>query len=477
MEDIDVLKILSEYNPWWVTNEVPKEHLQEYHRRSFFTLQRELDDEKITAILGPRRVGKTVLLYQLIKYLLNQGVPSKNIFFLSMDQDKLKNERLGIKDVLETYFKLILKIPMGYSTSKTYVFLDEIQASDGWYNTLKNLWDLKYNLKFVVSGSSTMAISKGAMESLLGRVTQFIVLPFKFSEVLEHDGVLDKSISFALRNAFSESISKGDPKVLYNLFSDTLSRVISDKDKIEINLDRYLMVGGYPEFLKETDDNKISKITKEKLKFTFYQDIVRFYKLRNAEALDALFYMISSTVGTKFNISNTARDLDIERPTVKSYLKYLEDIFLISGVEFYSKSRRSRYRKNRKLYITDVGVRNSVLGKLGITVFDNPAEMGVIAECFAFDHLKRLKFILGLGVDPGIFYWKNSKEVDFILDIYGVVIPIEVKYQNSVSVKDTGLPEFISKFDSSFGILLSKDTFDIAGKIIIIPMWLFFLMV
>lgn len=480
MEDIEILRIASKYNPWWAGAEMPKSQLVGFKRSFYYTLEKELDRKEIAVVLGPRRVGKTVLMHQLIKHLIDGGTPSSNILYLSLDNVELRRGKAGINKILEVYYKLVLKKPMGSVESKVYVFLDEVQGVEDWHETLKNLWDFKHNIKFYASGSSTMALSKGAMESLLGRVNRYVVLTFKFSEILNYNKVqLELPMRTELRTAFKKSLSNGDPETLHQAFNDVLGRVVPLKESIEIFLNRYLIVGGYPEFLDSGDDYaEISKTILEKLKFTFYQDIIKFFKIRNAGVLDDLFSMIASSSGSRMNIKKTADDLYIERPTLKSYLEHFKEIFLITETEFYSRSRRNRSLKNRKVYVTDTGVRNASIGSLDGRILEDPRQLGSVVECFVLSHLMRLRFILEPSPSPKIFYWHNRREVDFVLELKGAILPIEVKYTNSISNDDLiGINDFIRTFKVPFGVVLSKDIFEIRRNILIIPVWLFSLMI
>ena len=479
MEEIEILSIISKYNPWWSGKEIPKSQTLDFRRNFFHVLTKEIDRKEITVVLGPRRVGKTVLMYQLIKQLIDNGVSPSNVFYFSVDNKELIRNKVGIDKIIETYYKLLLKKPMDSVDSTVYIFLDEIQDIEDWHDTLKNIWDLKYNIKFFVSGSSTTALAKGAMESLLGRVNRYTILSFKFSEILGYNKIELGYTHMALRTAFATSLSKSDPKILFDAFNDILGKVVPLKDRIEILLNRYFIVGGYPEFLDSGNDYMmINRTIQEKLKFIFYQDIIRFFRVRNTGVLDDLFSMIASSSGTKMNINKTARDLNIQRPTLKSHLEHFKEIFLVAETEFFSRSRRNRALKNRKIYVLDTGIRNASIGNIDDRVLENSTELGKIAECFVFDHLIRLKFILEQSPTPKLFYWDNKKEVDFIFELKDALLPIEVKYTNVVSNEDLiGINDFIRTFKAPFGLVLSKDIFELRGNILIIPIWLFFLIV
>ena len=112
MNEPEILRIITKYNPWWSGNEIPKSQLLDYKRRFFYTLTKEFQTREITSILGPRRVGRTVLIHQLIKQLIDGGVPPVNIIYISLDQNELRREKIGIIEILETYYKLMLKRPL-----------------------------------------------------------------------------------------------------------------------------------------------------------------------------------------------------------------------------------------------------------------------------------------------------------------------------------------------------------------------------
>ena len=192
-EENELLEILHSHNRWWTASKVPEGKLEEFKRRDFFKLQDALNQEEITAIIGARRVGKTILIHQLIENLLEQGIDSKRILYLSIDDAYLKlSTGKPLLDVFDTYSKYILHEDLKDLNQQVYFFLDEIQYLDGWESVLKRWYDLKFKLKFIVSGSSSTSITKGSSEALLGRVEPRIVMPLKFLEK-----------SFQLRYIFS----------------------------------------------------------------------------------------------------------------------------------------------------------------------------------------------------------------------------------------------------------------------------------
>jgi len=163
---------------------------------------------------------------------------------------------------------------------------------------------------------------------------------------------------------------------------------------------------------------------------------------------------------------------------LRDYIKYLTKAYLIKYSEFYSQSRKSRIRKQDKIYVLDSGIRNGVSDFLDDTLLKDETEMGKVVEGVLFDHLSRLKFNLEQGPETNIFYWRNKKEIDFIMEVKRKPIPIESKYRNVLPEKSlVEIDEFLKETKSPFGIIVTKNLFKTEGNIIRIPLWLFLLIV
>ena len=152
--------------------------------------------------------------------------------------------------------------------------------------------------------------------------------------------------------------------------------------------------------------------------------------------------------------------------------------YLIKSSEFYSQSRKARIRKQDKIYVLDAGIRNAVVDYLDDNLSKDFTELGIVVESIIFDHLIRLKFNIEPGPEPEIFYWKNSKEIDFVLPIKRKLIPIESKYRGKIPKESIeAIKVFIKEKDSPFGIIITKDEFDLEDNILKIPLWVFLLVV
>ncbi|MEK6893652.1 MAG: ATP-binding protein [Nanoarchaeota archaeon] len=481
MEDIEIIKILNKYNSWWDNKPIPESKTSQFKRGDFYIIQKNLEKKEIDSIIGPRRVGKTILIHQLIQSLLDSKIDPKRILYLSVDEVELNRGGAELKHILEAYSKYIIKKPFEDLNETHYLFLDEVQELKDWERILKNWHDLGYKLKFIISGSSSIWISKGTEESLLGRIKTFVMMPLKFSEVLRYKQIISEDFAIE-RKKVQESLIKAVEKRDISIFRKELERFTGNispkRGNIEIELNRYLIVGGYPEFLQETDYSKIGESVRDKIKLIFFKDIVRYFKIRNPEVLEDLFKLLAKNSGNSLNLTQTASILDIQRPTLRDYLKYLAKAYLIKSSEFYSSSRKTRIRKQDKIYVLDAGIRNGISDFLSDELIKDETEMGMIVQGVLFDHLSRLKFNLEPGPETDIFYWRNKKEIDFVMEVKRKPIPIESKYRNVLP--ETTLLEigdFLKENKSSFGIIVTKNLFKTDGNIIKIPLWLFLLIV
>lgn len=480
MQEIEVLRILKgAFNTFWNNGNLPKNLVKSFRRRDFYALIDELETDKITTIIGPRRVGKTTIMFQLIDYLLKEKkVDPKRILYISLDNAYL--ERVTdeiIKDAVETYVKNIVKEPINKLTERVYVFLDEIQYVKNWPRKLKTWYDYKYKIKFILSGSSSTFIRKGS-SPLVGRMTERVILPMKFVDVLNYYGNRKyNTIAIELRKSFKESLDSGDMKKFWKKLEAVQKEFVGNEDEIKIILEKYMIKGGYPELLEQDDYSSCVNELKDSILSKSILDIVERHGLRNIHVLRDMLSIIALKSGSRITYSSISENLGIERPTLINHLNYLEDAFIISKSVYYTKSRMKRARKEKKYYVSDVGIRNSIVGMLNEMLLQIPNELGIVVETIVFDHVRRLKFYLSGYESIDLFFWQQKKkEVDIIIDYKKTSIPIEVKYRE-VSEKDThNLKEFIEEENPVLGIIVNPDRLKREKNIFYIPLWMFLLM-
>ena len=477
-----VLRQLYLWNDWWVSGSVPKNKLESFERRDLFFIKKQLEKPKILEIVGPRQVGKTTLIYQSIDFLLKEKkVDPANILFVNMDDQVLRlNTDNFLEDILRVYSENILKKPIKDAKKTVFLFFDEIQTLENWNSQLKNWFDQKFNLKLVISGSSSTNILQGSEESLAGRMYPQLVFPLKFLEVNRYnkvakEGFID-SVNFELRDALKQSIAENTPKHLFDELKKKKLQLIPFEQKIQANLNIYFIRGGYPGLLKNKETKEVESNLYNYIQATIYRDIVQLYEVRSPKKLNALIALIAQTGIKTTSYANLAQDLQIRIETLESYFSYLERAFLISEAEFYSKSINKRQRNPKKIYFHDPGIRNSLLSQVNDALLKDSTELGLIAETVAFDHTRRLAFNLSEFKNSNLSYWKNKGEIDIILEGVKKCIPIEVKYSSDIKRKTINeVNEFAEKHKCPFGLIHTKDTLELKGNTILVPLWMYLL--
>lgn len=482
-DDADIIRTLFTHNPWWTTGEVPSAFTLDFRRRDFYKLREDLENREITGIVGARRVGKTTLMYQLVDSLLADVVPQR-VLYLKVDDPYLAISQEKMKRIFDLYAIQVLRKPLEGLEEKIYVMLDEIQVLEDWELFLKRWFDLGYNIKFIVSGSSSPQIVKDSAESLVGRFHPQMVCPMKFLEVVRYnkrDVDFNRKydqVNWKLREAFRIGVQRDDSSIVYQAFREASLELAPEKDWILIKLHDYLLRGGYPAIVAIEDRYRSTEILRDYLSLTIYKDIVKTFGIRDPKSFESLFVILASECSQRHNYLNLSNELGIKRDTIRDYLYYLTNSYLISESRFYSKNVRTQMRRDKKIYINDNGLRNAVLGLIDGETLRDPVQLGKITENAVADHCKRLKFNLEGGTGTSLNYWYGTKghEVDLVLSLYQKPIPIEVKYRQDFSQSDLkGMREFISKYNTKVNLVVTKQTLNYVDDKILIPLWLFLL--
>ncbi len=359
-------------------------------------------------MLGLRRTGKTTLLKQLIDHLVvEKNIPRLNILYYTFD------EPVEWQEVLDEYLKVSQR---DLDSPALYFFLDEVQKLNDWQNKLKIYYDHYPNIKFIVSGSSSLFIRKKS-ESLAGRILEFILPPLSFTE-------------FILYKGKAELLQKKE------VFSSELQR------EFEIYASQQFI-----EIIGETDDIRLEYLN-TLLRKVIFEDIPQIYPLEQPQVLWKLFKIIAANPGMLLDYHSLSSDLSLNERTVSAYIEFLEKAFLIKRLYNFSANRLTSEKKLKKAY--------------------------PIASSFCESGLpQRIESLVATQL-LYTFFWKMTDEVDCVLTADSQVIPLEVKYRELIKERDLkGITQFMEKFNCPEGIVLTKNM-EKKGKIRFIPAWKFF---
>ncbi len=423
MIDVTYLEM---FNPWWKTGKVKKGWLEDYKRKLYYEILKYIDKRQIILIQGLRRTGKSTIMFQIIQKLLDESMPPENILYFSFD-----DIAYDIKEVLDLYQNIILKKPFDKISNKIFVFFDEIQKVKNWEEKLKVFYDLYPNIKFVITGSSSINLRKKSKESLAGRIIDFTLHPLDFEEFLELNGLDLKRV-------------KENP-------------ALWEKDILSLFY-KYIKYGSFPELARENDEDFAKKyIMNSVIERIIYKDIAQEFKIKEIELLKKLLYIISKRPGMLVNFKDIGKNLGRDERTISNYFKYLEYSLLIKFVFNYRGSPLSSMRKLKKVYFTTP---NFIFAL-------NPDFDSIIPSV--------LKNLIGSLPEVNYFY-KNNYEIDFIIEENEKIDVIEIK-QEGKKLKQvkrfSSESKFREKIRKTIVIDFEKESHE--KDIEIIPAWKYLL--
>lgn len=434
------------HNPWWTGKTVPEELLQGFRRPVLETLLGHLGLDRIVVLKGPRRTGKTTLLYQMISALIGRGVSPEDICFLSCED----LEPDGDFDAIIKTYEVLTRRPLR-GAKEVFFFLDEVQFLPNWSRQLKKYFDKKYPVRFVVSGSAASLIRKGS-ESLAGRTVEEVLLPFSFSEYLDYR-VRDRGLSDAV----------GEMRRGFDFFRlPSVDALIPFETRVKILFDEYLQRGGFPHLFKVSTRILWQKLLKEDvIEKVIYRDLIELHQIKKPFVLERLFLYLAAHSSELLNVSNIAASLSLSREYTERYIDYLKGAYLIFKYRRYSKAIETQMRKLEKCYVSDPGLIHLSLS----------AEPAKLVETAAARHLLARES----------YYWRDRDyEVDLVIMDRGKAIPVEVKYRNKIAPAELrGVLRYLETYGQDCAVVVTKDVLEErkAGRrrVLCIPAWLFLL--
>lgn len=354
-------------NPWWTENEIASYYANMHPRLYldiFYPLVTEAEIRRAIILMGPRRVGKTVLLYHTIQRLIADGVSPQNIIYISVETP------IYNKILLEQLFNLA-KQALGKSGSKEhfYVFFDEIQYLKDWEVNLKSLVDTYHNVKFVASGSAAAELKKRSDESGAGRFTDFHLPPLTFYEYVHLKDYAQLMLPMEMEWANG------------NITGNTTIDV-SKLNKLFID---YINYGGYPEvvFTQRIQENPGQFIRHDIVDKVLLRDLPSLYGITDVQELNSLFTMIAYHSGAQFSYEGLSKDSGVKKDTLRKYIQYLEAAFLVKKIR-RSDDTAKEYRREMlfKLYLTNPSLRCALFQPIDENdeVIGNMVETAIYAQ-------------------------------------------------------------------------------------------------
>lgn len=325
----------------------------------------------IKVVTGIRRSGKSYLIFQIFKrYLIDSGVSESHV--ISIELDQRKNKKYREPDAILEYIESLIKDDGNY-----YILLDEVQMLDEFEEVLNSLLHIE-NADVYVTGSNSRFLSKDIITEFRGRGDEVHVYPLTFKEFMQ--------------------VYDGDA---YHGWAD------------------YVTYGGLPlAVTMKTEEQKIRYLT-TLFEETYIKDIEEWNKIEKVQELNDLINVLASAVGSLSNpskIQATFKSViqsDISLNTIRQYIGYLQDAFIINEAVRYDVKGRKYIGTPLKYYFEDIGLRNARLGFRQI-------EETHLMENVIFNELRARGFQVDVGVVPKRVmtqegrYERSRLEIDFV---------------------------------------------------------------
>jgi uncharacterized protein len=381
--------------------------------------------EDIVVISGIRRCGKSTLLNQI------RSAYSEQDYYMNFDDERLLNFQVGdFQELHEIFIELF--------GQQTTFWFDEIQNVRGWERFVRRLHE--HGNKVFITGSNATMLSSELGTHLTGRYIRHELFPFSFKEYL-----------------------------LLNKFELNEKTIYSTEGKAELArlYHEYFLSGGFPYYLKYKDDNYLKSLYESIL----YRDVMARHNLTGEKELKELVYLLASNVSRLYSNNRLAAAVGLKNATtVKNYLDFLQDTYLLFAINKFDFSVRKQLQNARKIYFID----NALIKKLGF-IFSE--DKGRYLENMVFIELQRQ--------GKEVYYFKGKGECDFLVR-NGINITGAMQVCYALGDKETreremnGLMEALVTYKLDQGLILTdntEETIEQKGmRIRILPVWKWLIM-
>lgn len=333
----------------------------------------KLQPNKVVIILGARRVGKTVLVKEILKKVDEP--------YLSLNgEDITVHDKLSLRSI-ENYRQIIGNYKL--------LFIDEAQKIPEIGQKLKLMVDEIDGLKVIISGSSSFDIYKDAGEPLTGRKYSFNLYAFSESE--------------------------------YNQIENRISKIG--------NLRERLVFGNYPELIHLPNQGDKKDYLNEMISSYLLKDILVYENIKNSQKIFNLLRLIAFQVGSEVSLQELGKQLSISKNTVEKYLDLLSKVYILHKLEGYSKNLRKEITKSSKWYFLDNGIRNAIIANFNPIASRN--DIGKLWENYMIS--ERLKFQEYKKLSSNNYFWRTyeQQEIDWVEEREGTLFGYEFKWKDS----------------------------------------------
>ena len=350
----------------------------EYLQRIIKPLVTEsLIPNKVVVLLGPRRVGKTVLIHQILEEITAP--------YLFLNGEDISTRELFSRRSVENFMQLL--------DGKRLLVIDEAQKIPDIGNALKLMIDEISGLRILITGSSAFDVQNYTGEPLTGRKTTYNLYALSESE--------------------------------YNQIEPIQIR----KDKLR----ERLIYGNYPELLQLKTKKEKNRYLNDLVSSYLLKDILAFENIRNSDKIIALLRLIAFQIGGLVSTAELGQQLSMSGNTVTKYLDLLSKVFIIHRVGGFSRNLRKEITKNSRWYFLDNGIRNILVANVNPIELRN--DIGQLWENYIIS--ERIKFQKYSGMIVNNYFWRtyDQQEIDWVEERGGKLYAYELKWSSKKTPK------------------------------------------
>lgn len=338
-------------------------------------IQERLFKGKAILLMGPRQVGKTTLLREIIKPYTDDTI------WLSGD-DISDRERLT---------NVSLPILKSLTIKKKIVVIDEAQRIENIGLTIKLLVDHLNEVQVIATGSSSLELANTVNEPLTGRKYEFLLFPISFSELSNHN------------NLFQELASL-ENRMIYGTYPEVVNTTGEEREVLSLLADSYL-----------------------------YKDLLMYEKIKKPALLGTLLKALALQLGNEVSYNELAQIVGADKQTVETYIDLLEKTYIIFRLNAFSRNVRNELKKSRKIYFYDNGIRNAIIGNFA--PLNIREDKGALWENYLIS--ERWKKNTYQNFYGHRYFWRTTQqqEIDYLEEVDGSINAYEFKWNEKAKAK------------------------------------------
>jgi predicted AAA+ superfamily ATPase len=360
-------------------------------------IDRLKNSTKAIILLGPRQVGKTTLLKNLI-------MEKKNSKWLNADNQDVQSL---FEQANSTFFKKEFK-------GAKYLIIDEAQRIKNIGLKLKLITDDLPGIQLIVTGSSSFELANEINEPLTGRKWEYRLFPLSYEEMVNHHGLLEER------------------------------RLLNHR----------LVYGYYPEVVTAEGEEK--EVLKQLTDSYLYKDILIWNKINKSEKLVKLLQALAFQIGSQVSYNELGKMVGLDNETIDSYLQLLEQTFVIFRLGSFNRNLRTELKKSRKIYFYDNGIRNALIADFRMAELRQ--DKGALWENFLMAERMKVNAYHNRWVNRYFWRTKQQQEIDYLEESDGQLNAFEFKWQSSKEPKVT--KTFVNAYAEAKVNFITKENFE-----------------